>query len=418
MLRWSQFSRYFKDSILTFGLVNLSSLFNYLFQLVVGRAMTPADFGIFNSLSSFSTVLLAPMAVLPVVISKFTTQLFKESKGCVSYLLKNGLKITILIGFFLVIIGCLAIEWIKGYLHIEDSSFIIVMLVGVALAFVFPVLLGVMQGLKRFEHFGLAISSAKITRFFGAIILVWYFSWGVLGALISNLIGSVFIIIFGCWVIRDFLKYPMEPFSETLFKDLAQYSVPVFFYTFSLMALCNLDIIFVRHFCSEEESGLYAIGAIIGRIAIFLPSPFTSVLFPTAVEENTEKQINPRSLWLTMVLTGFIAGGFALVCTLWPAHIITILFGVQYQGAAPLLQVLSFAMALLAVANVIFTYSLARSNFKFLWPLVISSILMCCLIYMFHDSALTIAWIVLGSTALTLIGSAWVYFRQMRPVFT
>ena len=418
MLRWSQFSRYLKDSILTFGLVNLSNLFNYLFQLVVGRSMTPADFGIFNSLNAFSSVLLAPVAVLPIVVTKFTTQLFIENKGCVSYLLKNGLKITISIGVFLVILGCLTIEWIKEYLHIEDSSFIFIMLVTVALAFVFPVFLGVMQGLKRFEDFGLAISSAKLSRFFGAIILVWYFSYGVLGALISNLIGSIFIIIFGCWVIRDFLQYPMEPFSETLFKDLAQYSIPVFFYTFSLMALSTFDIIFVRHFCSEDESGLYAISAIIGRIAIFLPGPFISVLFPTAVEENTEKKINPKSLWLTMILTGFISGGFALVCALWPTHIITLLFGVQYQGAAPLLQVLSFAMALLAVANVIFTYSLARSNFKFLWPLVISSILMCCLIYMFHDSALTIAWIVLGSTALTLIGSAWVYFRQMRPVFT
>ena len=118
MLRWSQFSRYLKDSILTFGLVNLSNLFNYLFQLVVGRSMTPADFGIFNSLNAFSSVLLAPVAVLPIVVTKFTTQLFIENKGCVSYLLKNGLKITISIGVFLVILGCLTIEWIKEYLQI------------------------------------------------------------------------------------------------------------------------------------------------------------------------------------------------------------------------------------------------------------------------------------------------------------
>jgi len=55
------------------------------------------------------------------------------------------------------------------------------------------------------------------------------------------------------------------------------------------------------------------------------------------------------------------------------------------------------AMALLAVANVLFIYGLARSKFNFLWPLTGGVGLMTGLIFFFHDTALTIAHILLLS---------------------
>ncbi len=128
-----------------------------------------------------------------------------------------------------------------------------------------------------------------------------------------------------------------------------------------------------------------------------------------------KKQVDTRVFWLSLGLTGLLAGGVSLVCILWPTFVITLFFGAQYQDAAPLLQIVSAAMALLAVANVVFTYGLARSNFTFLWPLTAGCFLMCLLIFMFHSSALTIAWMLLFSIMFIFIGTMGYYLRHLRP---
>ena len=70
-----------------------------------------------------------------------------------------------------------------------------------------------------------------------------------------------------------------------------------------------------------------------------------------------------------------------------------------------------------AVANVIFTYCMARSEFKFLWPLAFGVGMMLLLIFNFHDSALTIAKMVLYSIEMILAGTlAWYFLSPRRPL--
>jgi O-antigen/teichoic acid export membrane protein len=92
-----------------------------------------------------------------------------------------------------------------------------------------------------------------------------------------------------------------------------------------------------------------------------------------------------------------------LICWLFPEQLIGLLFGSKYLAAAALLQKISLAMALLAVANVVFMYSLARHSFGFLWFLVIGVISMLGMIFMYHDTAEMVANILLYSIAAILL---------------
>ena len=62
-------------------------------------------------------------------------------------------------------------------------------------------------------------------------------------------------------------------------------------------------------------------------------------------------------------------------------------------------------MGLLALSHVIFSYSLARSEFSFLWPLLGGTIVMISLVYFYHETAETIAWILLLSIAIIFLGT-------------
>ncbi|GJL77299.1 MAG: capsular polysaccharide biosynthesis protein [Nitrospinaceae bacterium] len=408
--------RFLQNNLLILVLLNSSNLFNYLFQLVVGRALTPSDYGSFNALNSMAVILAAPVAVLPLVFSRYTIKLAQAGLGQVKSLLVEGLRGMIIIVGGSLLFGISIIPWLKNYLHLDTSLPILIMLVQLALALVLPVFLGILQGLHRFFPFGLGFSSISLGRFLAGCLLVLVLSWGVNGALLAGAIGTCFAISIAFWSTRDILREQGSPLPHGFFKEMGKYAFPVFISTTMVMALGNLDIVLVRHYCQPEEAGLYATAAILGRIALFLPGVLITVLFPEAAKVEAKGHEDSRILWVSLGLTALLGGSFALACTFWPEQIIVLLFGAKYQAAAELLKVISLAMAMLAIANVIFTYCLARSEFKFLWPLASGVAMMLSLIFFFHDSALTIAKMVLFSIGVILIGTlSWYFLRSARP---
>ena len=106
-----------------------------------------------------------------------------------------------------------------------------------------------------------------------------------------------------------------------------------------------------------------------------------------------------------MGLTAALGGGFALFCLVASSFVVKILFGASYTAAGPLLTVISAAMALLAVANILFVYFQARSEFGFVWFQVAGVGLFLGLVTVFHDSPMTVAWLLFSGIAVMLAGS-------------
>lgn len=364
-----------------------------------------------------AVVLSAPVAVLPLVFSRYTVKLEVKGPGKIKSLLVEGFRWMFFIAGALLLAGLAAIPWLQNFLHQETKIPIIIMLVQLTLSLLLPVFLGVIQGLHRFTAFGICGSSISLVRLSSGLLFVLALGWGVNGALLSGAIGTFIAIGIGLWTLRDILKVPAEALPHDLFSEMRKYSFPVFVSTTMVMALGNLDIVLVKHYCSPEEAGLYSIAAILGRIALYLPGVLIIVLFPEAAKAQTAGNEDSRILWVSLGLTALLGGSFALACTFWPEPIIVLLFGEKYQTAAGLLTLISLAMAMLAVANVVFTYCLARSEFNFLWPLVSGVAMMLTLIFFFHDSAFTIAKMVLCSIGAILTGTlAWYFFQSRNPI--
>ncbi len=364
-----------------------------------------------------AVVLSAPVAVLPLVFSRYTVKLEVNGLAQVKTLLIRGIRAMVFVSIAILLMGLAAIPWVQQYLHLESAIPVLIMLVQLTLSLLFPVLLGVIQGLHRFVSLGLSASSVSLVRVLSGLVLLLLMEWGVNGALASGVMGVLIAIGIATISLRDILKVQGKDVPHDLYSEMRKYSLPVFISTTMVMTLGNLDIVLVKHYCLPEEAGLYSIAAILGRIALFLPGVLIAVLFPAAAKIEAAGKEDSRILWMSLGMTAFLGGGFALVCAFWPEQIIVLLFGEKYQAAAELLKTISMAMAMLAVANVIFTYCLARSEFKFLWPLVSGVIMMLVLISIYHDSALTIARMVLLSVGTILTGTlGWYFLRSARPV--
>ena len=134
--------RFLRNNMLILILLNSSNVFNYLFQVIAGRGLTTIDYGSFNAVNSMAVILSAPVAVLPLVFSRYTVQLAESGLKQVRSLLVDGFRGMVLISSALFIMGLIAIPWLQNFLHLEQKMPIAIMLVQLALSLVLPVFSG------------------------------------------------------------------------------------------------------------------------------------------------------------------------------------------------------------------------------------------------------------------------------------
>lgn len=407
--------RFLKQNFLILVLMNSGNVFNYLFQVVAGRSMSPDEFGAFNALNSSSVIIVAPMGIVPLIMARFTAGFALEGMGRVRGLFSAALKISGLAAAAAVACGLLLAPVFKSFLHLDAMGPVYIMVGMMAFSLVLPVPWGMLQGLRAFTGYGLSGASNALTRFLGSLVFLAGLGWGIAGGMLCGLAGMAVQAVLAFFFLRNLYPVKPEPLPRGFHKEVGKYSAGLVVSAVITMCLNNLDLVLVRHFCPGDEAGLYATAAILGRIAFYGPAVLVSVLFTEAAQAKASGEGSNKSLWLSMGMTVALGGGFALLCALASRWVVA-LFGAQYVAAAPLLVVISCAMALLAAANVLFVYFQARSEFGFMWVQGLGVALFAVLVGLRHDSAMQVADMLLASMvailAATLAWFIWINRRE------
>jgi len=407
--------RFLKQNFLILVLMNSGNIFNYLFQLTIGRAMTPDEFGSFNALNSSTVILAAPLGVVPLIMARFTAGFALHGMGRVRGLFGQAIKVASVAVAVIAAAGFLAAPLLRDFLHLESIVPVYIMLALVSLSMLAPVPTGMLQGLQRFMGFGLSGASNACIRFLASLVLLTGLGWGVNGAMLCGLLGILFQAGLAFLFLRDLFPVKPEPLPQGFHREVGKYALAMVVSSVVTMCLNNLDLVLVRHFCPGAEAGLYATGAILGRIAFYGPAVLMSVLFTEAATAKASGGQNDKSLWMSMGMTLLLGGGFALLCVVASEFMVTVLFGAQYKAAGPLLAVISSAMALLACANVLFVYSQARNEFGFMWVQGLGVALFAGLVYFRHDSAMQVAQMLLACVVFILAATlAWFFVKVRR----
>lgn len=416
-VQFSTMNKYFLQNIIFFFIINSGNFFNYLFQIIIGRNLSPEEYGEFNSLNSLAVIITIFLMVIPTVLAKYTVTFKLEGKEKVRGLLFYSLKIMSYASVIIFILGSLSISLIMSYLKINSILPIVIMLITLGFSAIRPVPLGILQGLQHFVSLSLSTSSLMVIRFLSGFLFVVLLGWSVNGALLAGLLGGVASLGIGLYFLKNYLFGKRQTISKFYLNEMFKFSVPVLLTSIAVGALGNIDLVLVRHYCLPAESGFYATAAILGRIAFYLPGILIFVLFPSAAKSHAKGSNDHSAFFITMILTGLIGGGFTLICLTWAENIILFLYGANYVESVILFKLIAFAMALLAISNVFFTFCLAKSNFGFIWILFIGLIGMFSFVFIFHDRPVQIAQILLGTTAF-IITVTCVWFFSTKNFFT
>lgn len=379
---------------------------NYLYNLILGRILGPAQFADAAVLITFLLVLSFAAMTFQLVTAKFSV-LFENDvfKSFISKVFKNALLVGVIFGV-LIIVGAGALQ---NLFNTSSSMMFVIFGFGVPLYFLMSVNRGVFQGKKAFKNLSITYQTEMLSRLVITLGLILIFD------IKSSVVISVGILasfIFGLFPFNFKNLLPKKPLklSLTHAKDIRHFFIITAFYELTQIIINNSDILLVKHFFESYDAGLYASLALIGRIVYFIAWMFVMLLLPTVVELKKEGKETAPTLFKYVGYIAAISITIILGCLIFPETIITLLFGKSYISMAPLLWKYAIATSMFAISNIFAYYYLSLDKYV---PVIISGVfgmLQMLLVIFYHDSLEQVVYMQIVAMLLLLIIQL-IYFK-------
>lgn len=356
---------------------------NYLYNLLLGRILGPTQFADAAILITLLLVLSFVGMTFQVVTAKYAV-LFEEKllNQFLRFIYKNALAFGLLIGFLVIAFS----KQLQELFHTRTASMFVIFGLGLPLYFVMSINRGLYQGKNNLKNLSKTYYFEMLCRLIVTIAII----------LIFPAIPSSIVIAFG--ILISFV-FGLIPFQKSILnkkinlekdqlevKPILTFFALTAFYELTQIIINNSDIMLVKHYFDNEQAGLYASLALIGRVVYFVAWMFVMLLLPKVIQLKKEGVdtlpiLLKYVLYIVLLSIIIVLGAF-----LFPELVVKIMFGEKYLPIAFLLWKYALATSIFAVANIFAYYFLSINKYI---PVVISAILgltQIVLIILFHNS--------------------------------
>lgn len=372
---------------------------NYMYNLILGRLLGPAQFADAAVLITLLLVLSFVAMTFQLVTAKFSV-LFEHNifANFISKVYKQAFVVGILLGLLIIVFA----KPLKLLFNTESSTMFVIFGCGVPLYFLMSVNRGAFQGKKAYKPLSITYQTEMLSRLLITLGLILVFNVQS-SAVIA--IGILLSFVFGLFPFKlkqiSFKK--SIPLEKKYTKQIKNFFLLTAFYELTQIIINNSDILLVKHYFDAYEAGLYASLALIGRIVYFIAWMFVMLLLPAVVELKKQgKETAP----IVFKYIGYIAAISLLIvvaCLSFPELIIHILFGEDYISMAPLLWKYAMATSMFAVSNIFAYYYLSLDKYI---PVIISGVfgmLQMVLVVFYHDSLGQVVYMQIVAMILLLV---------------
>lgn len=396
-------------AILFFGMM-VVHVSNLAFQMLVSRRLPEVEYALLAAFLAALGIISYPLVGLTTGLGHYCSLLHQEKRtGDIRRLLWKWLGLT---GAPALVFSLLAVIYhqpVAAFLYLDRAAPVIIAGAVLPAVFWFPVLTGAAQGLQMFGwNTASAILGALLKFMLGAgLVWLWYpaCGWAMAGHS-AGIYLSTGVLLFGLWLVLRRHAAGTDPLPS-----LRLYLGKSFIVQMSFAALMNADVILVKHFLPDDVAFPYA--ATLGRIVAFMPMAIAFAMFPKVSSSGVYSQAH-RSIFLRSFLyTALCVAGAALVCLVFPALVLRVLFGIRDASAAliDLARMMTVAMSACALLNVTVQFLLAQRRFAGLVMTVFSCLLYLASARWYHESSMDIALAAIVFNGLALVTSLVAAFR-------
>jgi O-antigen/teichoic acid export membrane protein len=389
-------------------IINLGNVFAFLFQFVLAHALTVGEVGVFNALFSLVNILMAPAGIVAFALSRTIARVPANAPGELRVIVERSAMIGLAAALAIVVIGSAAAPPLGRILRVEDVVTVVLALILLAGTLLHLVAVGWLQGVMRYVAAAIMLAGIPVLRFLFGALLLMVVGGGVDAALIAAAAPGFALFAAGILAMGNVFKAPRSAPAPAIWFGLVPFVAVGAPATLFLFAFWNIDIVLVRAMFSPGDSGLYAMAAVLARIPFLSATAVVNVLFPETVRVDlsgaSTDRLAMRPLAYGLGIAAALGVAAAVVLALLAEPLLVVFAGPAYAPAAALLRVISFAMAALALVQILVTYMLARNQFLVLLPVAIALGAFAALSLTFAIGPLWIAYC-LGTTIVVLLAA-------------
>lgn len=372
----------------------------YIYQIIMGRMLTPADFALFSAILALAAFFSAPLNAIFILLSRHVTVLGTLAReNFLQGLYWRSHKYLILGGTIFLLLAGFCTTLLQNYLKSPDWVPIWLFFLILAFNGFLQTNNAFFQGLQRFTLLGGTGVATVFIKILLSTMLI------VLGFGINGAIGGVFLSIIVMWLYgMQHIKtvcsektgtnqLPIEPFPRnTIF--------PVFIANIAFIAMTQLDIVLVNHYFTAEEAGKYAAASVLGKAVLYLPGGLVHALFPMVAESHAKQKATNHFLLQAISITTITSGSLVLLYWLIGEWLIDFLYGPSYHGAGELLRLYGFAILPMAFIMVAEFFLIAKGRTLFAWLFLPTAPIQIIAIHLWH----TELWMVLATVGTCGVG--------------
>ena len=355
---------------------------NYIYNLILGRVLGPAQFADAAVLITFLLILSFIAMTFQLVTAKFSV-LFEDTRFSrfISKIYKQAFLVGLVFGILIIVFA----NQLQALLNTSSSVMFVIFGCGIPLYFLMSVNRGAFQGKKSYKSLSITYQSEMLSRLLITLAIILVFD-----------VKDSWVIAFGILLSFCFGLFPIElkhlnfkkvkPLGEKYSEQIRNFFLLTGFYELTQIIINNSDILLVKHYFEPYQAGLYASLALIGRLVYFVAWMFVMLLLPTVIELEKAGKDTRSVLFKYIGYITLISVLIVLACVSFPEFIIQMLFGEDYSAIAPLLWKYAVATSMFAISNIFAYYYLSLNKYI---PVVISGVfglLQMVLVIFYHDS--------------------------------
>jgi O-antigen/teichoic acid export membrane protein len=341
----------------------LANGLSYVLLLVAAHLMGPPDYGTLSSLLGLLLISAIPMLALQTVAAR------RAATDAGSAGIVRG---TAVIGTIAAVVLVALSPLIALFLRLGTVIGILLVAATVPLNSILGTAMGVAQGRRQFRRLAALIVMATGGRSAG----------GLVGLVVgrsphATLIGSLI----GTAVAATMVATSGRPITahRSSLRDRANAGVMIetvnaAYAHGTFLLLTSLDVLLARHVLSSSAAGVYAVGSVVTRAAVWLPQSVVTLMFASLADVATHGRTARRACAVVLSVGCVLVAGAAGLGTL----VVTVVGGSRYHARDQHIWLFAMLGSLLAMLQLAMLAGLAQRTARragLLWLTVAADVI-------------------------------------------
>jgi len=364
----------------------------YLLSMVAARILNQADFGALGALLG----LLVILATLGISIAALAARRVATANSDRAQVEEQLMRLSIFVGAMVIVAG-IVVAWPIGVIFTIPTAAVATGIGSLGFVIIGSAAMGIAQGREEHTRLSLAFIANGGSRALGGII-------GVLA--LASVTGVGIGVFIGC-AVGAFISYRLvrrpewKPFGTKVGAGMGVELGHVVHALMVLFTLTNVDILLARFFLTEDQSGQYAVGVLLAKIAFFLPNAIVIVLFPKMSAEASR-----RTVYIATGLTAVVGAVITTGAFMFGDLVVRILGGEQYLSMGSLIWLFALEGSAFALVQVLLYARLAAQDRKAVIAVWIALATLVIVVATWRNDSVTeiVTTVVAVSLALTVVG--------------